>query len=191
MGSARTALFLALLVSLALLTVATFEVLERVQAEPSGESVVAQQEGVRVVAEIRGSPNLADSDGDGVLNGVDNCPAWPNTDQSLPPWSIPPGDPDCDGFTTDAENYMGTGPSDHCNDTAGADDEGPPDAWPVDADDNQFVNLFDVLPMKQHFNTTDPDPDYNPRFDLKDQNGTINLLDVLPYKAFFLTSCAP
>ncbi|MCH8920565.1 MAG: thrombospondin type 3 repeat-containing protein, partial [Chloroflexi bacterium] len=84
MASARTALFLALLVSLALLTVATFEVLERVQAEPSGESVLAQQEGIRVVAEIRGSPNLRDSDGDGVPDDSDNCPAWPNTDQLLP-----------------------------------------------------------------------------------------------------------
>ncbi|KKK50699.1 hypothetical protein LCGC14_3122430, partial [marine sediment metagenome] len=81
MTSARTALFLALLVSLALLTVATFEVLERVQAEPSNESVVAQQEGIRVVAEIRGSPDLVDSDGDGVPDGSDNCPAAPNPGQ--------------------------------------------------------------------------------------------------------------
>ena len=193
MTSARTALFLALLVSLALLTVATFEVLERVQAEPSDESVVAQQEGIRVVAEIRGSPNLGDSDGDGVPNSLDNCPAWPNSDQSLPPWpvTLDGSDPDCDGFTTDAENFMGTLPQAACAATNTANDEGPPDAWPVDADDNQFVNLLDVLPMKQHFNTTDPDPGYNPRFDLQDQNGTINLLDVLPYKAFFLTSCAP
>jgi glucose/arabinose dehydrogenase len=134
---------------------------------------------------------LVDSDSDTVIDGSDNCPAWPNADQSLPPWAIPPGDPDCDGFTTDAENFMGTEPKAACAGTATDNDEGPPDAWPVDADDNQFVNLLDVLPMKQHFNTTDPDPDYNPRFDLKDQNGTINLFDVLPYKAFFLTSCAP
>ncbi len=80
MTSARTALFLALLVSLALLTVATFEVLERVQAEPSDESVVAQQEGVRVVAEIRGSPNLGDSDGDGFSASVE---AYVGTDPSI------------------------------------------------------------------------------------------------------------
>jgi hypothetical protein len=62
--------------------VATFEVLERVQAEPSDESVVAQQEGVRVVAEIRGSPNLGDSDGDGVPDDIDNCPDTPNLGQT-------------------------------------------------------------------------------------------------------------
>ena len=130
------------------------------------------------------------SDAPSALRVIPNSPAaaaW----QARAAGARPAGDADCDGCTTDAENFMGTDPNDTCAGTATADDEEPPDAWPVDADDNQFVNLLDVLPMKQHFNTTDPDPDYNPRFDLKDQDGTINLLDVLPYKAFFLTSCAP
>jgi hypothetical protein len=109
----------------------------------------------------------------------------------MSPTPPPPPDSDGDGFTDAQETFMGTDPQAACAGTATADDEGPPDAWPVDANDDQFVSLFDVLPMKQHFNTTSPDPDYNPRFDLKDQNGTINLFDVLPYKAFFLTSCAP
>ena len=190
MASARTTLFLALLVSLALLTVATFEVLERVQAEPSAESVIAQQEGIRVVAEILGSPNLGDSDGDGVPNDSDNCPAWPNTDQSLPPWAIPPGDPDCDGFTTDVENFMGTDPEAACAATSIANDEGPADAWPFDFDDNQRAALGDVIGFIPVFNTFAPGPPYDPRYDL-DASGGITLGDVLSYIPVFNLLCTP
>ena len=178
MGPARTALFLALLVSLALLTVVTFEVLERVQAEPSAEGVVAQQEGIRVVAEIRGSPNLADIDGDGVPDDSDNCPAWPNPLQSLPPWSVPPDDPDCDGFTTDAENSIGTNPNLACG----------TDAWPPDFDDGQTVNILDVGGLRLVFSTTVPPT--SPRFDLA-PDGVINILDVGALRPFFNLSCTP
>ena len=38
------------------------------------------------------TPTPTDSDDDGVPDASDNCPAWPNADQSLPPWEIPVGD---------------------------------------------------------------------------------------------------
>lgn len=180
MGPARTALFLALLVSFALLTVATFEVLGRVQAEPSGESVIAQQEGIRVVAEIRGSPNLGDSDGDGVPDNSDNCPAWPNTDQLLPPWVIPPGDPDCDGWTTDDENFIGTDANLACGLAA----------WPPDFDENQIVDIFDVNVLKPAFFSSAPGPPYSVRLDLKPDN-TIDIFDVNRLKPVFFVSCTP
>jgi hypothetical protein len=94
-------------------------------------------------------------------------------------------------FHDTVEVFLGTNLTRPCADTPTADDEDGLDAWPADADDNQFVNLLDVLPMKQHFNTTSSDSDYNPRFDLQDQNGSVNILDILPFKAYFLTSCAP
>ena len=190
MGLARTALFLAIIVSLALITVATFAVLEQVQAEPSGESVVAQQEGVRVVAEIGGSPNLGDSDGDGVPDDSDNCPAWPNTDQSLPPWAIPPGDPDCDGFTTDTENFMGTEPQAACAATNTANDEGPSDAWPFDFNDDQRAALWDVISYIPVFNSFAPGPPYDSRYDLN-ASGGITLADVMMYIPVFNMTCAP
>ncbi len=161
-------LFLTILVSLALLAGATLKVLERVQAEPSGESVIAQQEGVRVVAEIRGSPNLGDSDGDGVPDVIDNCPAWPNSLQSLPPWPIATDDPDCDGWSTSDENAIGTNPTLACG----------TNAWPPDFNDDQVVNILDVLFLAPPvFFSVGPDPPYQARVDLN-PDGVINVLDV-------------
>ncbi len=196
MTSARTALFLALVVSLALVTVATFEVLERVQAEPSDESVVAQQEGIRVVAEIRGSPNLGDSDGDGVPDDIDNCPAWANAGQTLPPWPIPPGDPDCDGFTTTIENFVGTLPLDNCPATgfvtgegaAGVDDEDP-DPWPSDFNDDQFTTVSDFVRFIPVFNSPTLNP-YDPRFDLT-MDGFVTVVDMVMMIPMFNKSCTP
>jgi hypothetical protein len=131
---------------------------------------------------------LTFEDYDGVLDG-DGCHDSPGDDFDGDSFGVLSGGLPI--FHDEREVFLGTNPGNGCAATPTANDEPQPDAWPVDADDNQFVNLLDVLPMKQHFNTTDPDPDYNPRFDLQDQNGTINLFDVLPYKAFFLTSCAP
>src|ERR1700674_4391578 len=92
----------------------------------------------------------ADADGDGVGNVCDNCPNWPNPSQALPNWTVPAGDTDCDGFpdsvpigapnALNSETNMGTDPSRHCAATPARNDEPPPDAWPVDFDDNQTAN---------------------------------------------------
>jgi len=59
-----------------------------------------------------------DPDADSVFDISDNCPDWYNPAQNLPPWPVLAGDPDCDGFTTDVENSVGTNPSLHCGTNA-------------------------------------------------------------------------
>ena len=86
-----------------------------------------------------------DADADGVGDPCDNCPNWPNGDQALPPWQVPADDPDCDGFTTEREVYLGTAPTVPCAGTPGENDEGPPDAWPIDFNDDRRVSMQDVI----------------------------------------------
>jgi hypothetical protein len=118
----------------------------------------------------------ADDDGDTLV------------DEALPAGA---GAYDCDGdgFTGGVEAFLGTGPQAACADTDAADDEPPPDGWPLDSNDDRSVDLLDVVALKPHFGSTDPDPGYDRRFDLSGQDGTINLFDVLVYKTAFLTSC--
>jgi hypothetical protein len=102
-----------------------------------------------------------------------------------------PADADGDGYEDEVESFLGTAAFEPCAATSANDDEEGLDAWPVDSNDDQLVNLFDVVALKPHFNKTDPDPGYEPRFDLDGQDGSINLLDVLHYKRSFLETCAP
>jgi len=131
-----------------------------------------------------------DADGDGVPDVVDNCPAWPNADQSLPPWPVPADDPDCDGFTTTAETFMGTLPLVTCAANNGVNNEAPPDAWPFDFDDNQRAGLSDVLGYIPVFNSSYPNAPYDPRYDL-DQSGGVRLPDVLSFIPVFNKVCTP
>jgi hypothetical protein len=128
-----------------------------------------------------------DLDGDGVLDESDNCPAWPNPEQSLPPWSIPPNDPDCDGFSDAEEAFEGTNGQALCPATAEPDDE-VPDAWPPDFNDDTSVNLADVFLFRPHFATIDGNQNYNRRFDLS-SDGRINLADVFILRQHFATQC--
>ena len=84
---------------------------------------------------------------------------------------------------------MGTDPTDHCANTATPDDEGPPDAWPYDHNDDERAALEDVLAYIPVFNSFDPNPPYSPRFDL-DASGGITLVDVMLYLPVFNQSCA-
>ena len=187
MGPLRTALFLTLLVSLALLTVATLRVLERVQAEPFEGSVVAQQQGVPVVAQILGSPNLADSDGDGFLDSVDGCPSTPTV------WPTPIGDDDCDGWTTADENVIGTNPNDNC----GGDLTWPPNIFnaPPSAD---TVDIFDLATMAPpvFFSTPGPGSPYSVRLDLTAGSAPGDpIIDIFDVAAMappvFFATCTP
>ncbi len=165
-------------------------------------------------------PCGADSDGDGVSQCLDNCPATANGPaQASQPGVGDQANTDQDLAASGAG--MGSGepippiPADGLGDACDDDDDndgfddaveqfagtnqfdnctGAPgtggDAWPPDFDVNGVVNLLDVLALKPAFGKTDPDPAYNVRFDLFDQNGTISLLDVLAIKPFFGKSCS-
>jgi hypothetical protein len=141
--------------------------------------------------DIARDAQLTDFDGDGVSNFDDNCPAWPNPGQNLPPWPVPPGDADCDGFTQAAETFVGTDPADSCPDTATANDE-VDDKWPPDFDDNQWVNILDIFKITPPvFNTRPPSPNYSVRKDLN-ADGWINILDFFRMTPpVFNSTCTP
>ncbi len=137
-----------------------------------------------------------DSDGDLWCDEDDNCPAWPNLDQSLPPWvSDPTDDPDCDGFTSADEAEIGTDPWDHCANTPDANDEAD-DRWPSDFDDNQVVNILDqgeVLPPhlgRSCANYANWEEEGYPRRDLV-PDCVINVLDLGKVQApYFGQNCS-
>jgi len=171
------------------------------QGLTANSEAVLGDDGFGVIAVGQPCP---DADADGVPDGSDNCPAWPNPGQALPPWPVPLDDPDCDGFSSAVESYMGTLPLVACpatgtadgvdndGDTAvdetgeGANDE-EPDAWPPDADDNQRVNIGDVI--KLFSGTILNPPAYVRRSDF-DASGDIDIGDVIiGFGATMFLSC--
>ncbi len=132
-------------------------------------------------AEASPTPTPApDADGDGVPDSEDNCPAWPNTDQSLPLWPVPADDPDCDGFTTGDEGFIGTDANSACGVAA----------WPPDFNDSNDVDVFDVNILKPAFFSTPPGPPYDVRLDLL-PDSSIDIFDVNLIKQVFFLSCTP
>lgn len=127
-----------------------------------------------------------DSDGDTVPDASDNCPFWPNAGQALPPWNVPAGDEDCDGFTTTVESTVGTDTHDACGFTAGA--PGTSDSWPPDLVETNTITISDVLALKPVFNSTVPPTSV--RFDLV-PSSSITISDVLAIKPVFNASCTP
>ena len=118
-------------------------------------------------------------------DATDNCPAWPNPSQSLPPWLIPANDSDCDGWSNPSEGTIGTDPTDPCPDDAFD------DAYPADFDMNKVVNVFDILTMAPVLGKYSAQPDWEasggPRKDL-DLNGAVNVFDILtlaPHLGYF------
>jgi glucose/arabinose dehydrogenase len=137
----------------------------------------------------------ADADGDGVVASSDNCPDWPNAGQALPTWPLPNDDFDCDGWTTNIEDYAGTDAARHCAGTSPQNDEPTPDAWPVDFNDNRVVNGQDVGRFAAAYGQsvlagpfgTPPLP--GQRFDFNG-NGVINGQDIGRFSVFYATTCA-
>jgi hypothetical protein len=126
----------------------------------------------------------ADSDGDTVFDTIDNCPAWANAGQALPPWpvTLDGSDPDCDGWSTADENIIGTDPTLACG----------PIAWPPDIDGNLIVDIFDVnLLAPPVFFSETGDPDYTVRQDI-DPDGIVDIFDVnLMAPPIFFSTCTP
>ena len=155
-----------------------------------------------------------DADGDGVCTAVDNCPADPNPGQENQDgddygdacetagcetirnyWPVPPGDSDCDGypdsvqFTNFApESFIGTNASQTCSLTSAPNDEGLPDAWPPDFDDNGLVSIADVLKFTAFLGGGGAP--YDQRYDWN-ASGGISIADLLQYQVFFGKSCGP
>ncbi len=134
-----------------------------------------------------------DGDGDGVGNACDNCPTTPNAGQenqdgdafgdacdacpmTYTGWMTPPGDADCDGFTSADEQVITTLPLVACG----------LNAWPVDFDNNQLIDITDVLTLKPVFGSTVPPT--SPRLNLV-IDGFIDISDVLTLKPFFGAGC--
>lgn len=98
------------------------------------------------------------------------------------PWSVPPGDFDCDGFTDFEEGFMGTETLLACG----------TNAWPPDFNDDEEVNILDIVWLTPpHFNKCDPDPFYDPRRDFN-ADGCVNILDIVRMTPpMFGASCTP
>lgn len=157
-------------------------------------------------ADGQGNACDADDDNDGVLDGSDNCPYWPNSSQVLPSWPLPAGDADCDGFpdTVNAsgkahETYIATDPVKACAVTPAANDEGGPDAMPPDFNDDRLINGQDSGKFGGpfgSFNKHVSDGPFGPsgsqlpgqRFDWNG-DGVINRQDTEKYQAYFNKSC--
>ncbi len=134
-------------------------------------------------------PNTAnadqtDTDGDGAGDACDGCPATATV------WAVPANDNDCDGFTNQAEAFMGTDPARACASTTTADDEPQPDVWPMDSNNDRLVGLADVAKYSSVFGSHSPGTPYAARFDLNG-DGRITLSDVAMFSSYFGKRCSP
>ena len=134
----------------------------------------------------------ADSDGDGVLNGGDNCalsynPGQEDCSNNDVGDACDTGDFDVDVFSDAVEVYLGTDPADACP------DDRTDDAWPLDQDKNKQITVSgDVLKYRGKISlliTTDPATWSLARLDL-DANHLISVSgDVLKYRGKIGRSC--
>ena len=136
---------------------------------------------------------VGDADADSVGNPTDNCLLWPNPSQNLPPWIVPAGDSDCDGFSDVRETDMTTDPTTHCAADTGVNNEDPPDFWPFDMDDNRRANTIDIGFYVGKLGLVDGAPGWTPRLNLSQQGMTriINTVDIGLYVPRLGNLCSP
>src|SRR5438093_214472 len=128
-------------------------------------------------------PYQRDTDSDGVLDGSDNCPLWPNASQALPPWPVtsPASDPDCAGFSTTVENSAGTSPTTHC----GA------NAWPADINNDTFSDISDIVFLTGNFGAAVPPAPARYNIAPDPPDGFVDITDVSRMVGFFGRGCSP
>jgi hypothetical protein len=138
-----------------------------------------------------------DPDSDGVITVQDNCPHWANPTQTMPPWPVPAGDEDCDGYPSTVasggrapETTITTSQLSHCASNATANNEPTPDAWPLDFNDDQKATILDVSQYSSRFGAVGPNPPYSVRYDLNG-SGSITITDISQFSASFGKSCSP
>jgi hypothetical protein len=104
-------------------------------------------------ADSDGKGNVCDPEGPGPntdgVGGADDCTDGVDNDgdgltDAADPLCGQTADADNDEFADGLEAFLGTNTADACANSASANDEGPPDAWPMDLDDDQAAGTVDL-----------------------------------------------
>jgi hypothetical protein len=114
-----------------------------------------------------------------VPDATDNCPAWPNAAQNLPPWAVPANDQDCDGFSTTVENSAGTAAQAHCGS----------DAWPADISNDGFSDISDISALGISFGKSVPPAPVRHNIAPDPVDGFVDITDISRMGGFFGKDC--
>ena len=165
-------------------------------AGPGGDlaEAASAQGGITAFVTVAGN---VDSDGDGFLDTVDNCPSVHNPDQTNTDadlatagatiGGVPIGDglgdacdddDDDDGTIDNLEAFLGTDSLDNCG----------INAWPPDTTDNGTVNAGDFGIIVDSWQKSSGQEGYIQRADLTG-NGTVNAGDLGPIAETWQQSC--
>jgi hypothetical protein len=132
----------------------------------------------------------ADNDGDGVLNGGDNCalsynPGQTDADGDGVGDACDTGDSDADVFSDAVEVYVGTDPADNCPNVVGADD-----AWPLDMNkDKRLMVVGDVSAFSGKIGKSVGEYPEVKRLDLNTDGRIMVVGDVTRYSGMIGRSC--
>ena len=137
-------------------------------------------------AALVGTGNQTDTDADGEGNACQDTDADSSGTASFLCQGMCPGG----HFRDSIESFIGTDPVRRCAANATVNNEGLPDRWPLDLNDDQRANTVDVLLYVPVLNSVAPGPPYAVRPDLT-ANGVVNTLDVLLFVPSLNQTCAP